>query len=122
MDIQKAKRAAIERIKRRIRKRVRGTSQRPRLSVYRSERHIYAQVIDDLAGRTLCSASTLCADIRAKCAELKPVEAARVVGELLAERALKAGITAVAFDRNGRRYGGRIAALADAARNKGLQF
>ncbi|MCS6969950.1 MAG: 50S ribosomal protein L18 [Planctomycetota bacterium] len=122
MDIQKAKRAAIERIKRRIRKRVRGDAQRPRLSVYRSERHIYAQIIDDYSGRTLCSASSLCAEIRARCAELKPLEAARVVGELVAERAAKAGITAVVFDRNGRRYGGRIAALADAARSKGLQF
>lgn len=122
MDKQSAKRAAVARIKMRIRKTVDGKAGRPRLSVYRSEQHIYAQVIDDLSGRTLVSASTIAKDLRDKSKDLKPMEQAKLVGETVAALAAKAGITAVVFDRNGRRYGGRIAALADAARAKGLQF
>lgn len=122
MDKLKAKRAAVARIKLRIRKTVAGDAARPRLSVYRSEQHIYAQVIDDITGRTLCSASTVAKDLADKAKDLKPMEQAKFIGEAVAERAVKAGITAVVLDRNGRRYGGRIAALADAARAKGLQF
>lgn len=122
MDKQKAKRDAVARIKLRIRKTVAGSPSRPRLSVYRSEAHIYAQVIDDLSGRTLVSASTVAKDLREKAKGLKPMEQAKLVGETVAQLATKAGITAVVLDRNGRRYGGRIAALADAARAKGLQF
>lgn len=122
MDKQKAKRAAVTRIKHRVRKSVSGDAGRPRLSVYRSEAHIYAQVIDDISGRTLISASTVGKELRDKAKALKPMEQAKLIGETVAALAAKAGITAVAFDRNGRRYGGRIAALADAARAKGLQF
>ncbi|MEK7414775.1 MAG: 50S ribosomal protein L18 [Planctomycetota bacterium] len=122
MDKQKIKSAAVARIKQRIRKSVAGDSTRPRLSVYRSEMHIYAQVIDDVAGKTLVSASTLAKTLREKAKDLKPLEQAKLVGEAVATLATKAGIKAVVFDRNGRRYGGRIAALAEAARAKGLQF
>lgn len=122
MDKQKAKRAAVTRIKHRVRKTVGGVVGRPRLSVYRSECHIYAQIIDDLSGRTLISASTVAKDVRGQVKALKPMEQAKLIGETVATLAVKAGITAVVFDRNGRRYGGRIAALADAARAKGLQF
>jgi large subunit ribosomal protein L18 len=113
MDKQKAKRDAVARIKLRIRKTVAGDAARPRLSVYRSEQHIYAQVIDDV---------TVAKDLAAKAKDLKPLEQAKFIGEAVAERAIKAGIKAVVLDRNGRRYGGRIATLADAARAKGLQF
>jgi large subunit ribosomal protein L18 len=122
VDKQKAKRASITRIKQRIRKTVSGDAARPRLSVYRSEQHMYAQVIDDITGRTLVSASTVGKDLRDKAKDLKPMDAAKLIGEEVAAKAVKAGITAVVLDRNGRRYGGRIAALADAARAKGLQF
>ncbi len=122
MDKQKAKRDAVAKIKLRIRKTVAGDAARPRLTVYRSEQHMYAQIIDDLTGRTLASASTVAKDLRDKAKDLKPIEAAKLVGEAVAEKAAKAGITAVVLDRNGRRYGGRIAALAEGARAKGLQF
>ena len=122
MDKMKAKRDAVAKIKLRIRKTVAGDAARPRLTVYRSEQHMYAQVIDDLTGRTLASASTVAKELRDKAKDLKPLEAAKLVGEAVAERAAKAGIKAVVLDRNGRRYGGRIAALAEAARAKGLQF
>ncbi|MBE8524132.1 50S ribosomal protein L18 [Amycolatopsis sp. H6(2020)] len=104
----------------RLRKKVSGTDQRPRLVVKRSSRHIAVQVIDDLAGRTLVSASTLEADVRAHDGD-KKAKAAKV-GELVAERAKNAGISAVVFDRGGNAYHGRIAALADAAREAGLEF
>lgn len=105
---------------RRVRKGVRGTPERPRLSVFRSSRHMAAQVIDDTAGVTLASASTLEPDLRA--AGGGNVAAAAGVGTVVAERALGAGITAVVFDRGGYRYHGRVAALADAARRAGLEF
>ena len=105
---------------RRVRKGVRGTPERPRLSVFRSSRHMAAQVIDDTAGVTLASASTLEPDLRA--ASGGNVAAAAGVGTVVAERALGAGITAVVFDRGGYRYHGRVAALADAARRAGLEF
>jgi large subunit ribosomal protein L18 len=104
----------------RIRKRVTGTPIRPRLVVTRSARHIYAQVIDDVAGTTLVSASTLDASLRT--AEGDKSALAREVGKLIAERAKAAGLSAVVFDRGGRTYHGRIAALADAARETGLDF
>ncbi|WP_436786385.1 50S ribosomal protein L18 [Yinghuangia sp. YIM S10712] len=104
----------------RVRKRVSGTPQRPRLVVTRSTRHIVAQVIDDLAGHTLASASTMDESIRG--GEGDKTEKARKVGELVAERAKAAGIETVVFDRGGNKYHGRIAALADAARENGLAF
>ncbi len=105
---------------RRVRKKVRGTLARPRLSVFRSSRHISAQLIDDANGVTLASASTLEADLRS--APGGNVAAARSVGALIAQRASDAGISAVVFDRGGYRYHGRVAALADAAREAGLEF
>lgn len=105
---------------RRVRKGVQGTPERPRLSVFRSSRHMAAQLIDDTAGVTLVSASTLEPDLRA--ANGGNVAAAAGVGTVVAERALTAGITAVVFDRGGYRYHGRVAALADAARRAGLEF
>ncbi len=116
------KRQAIASIKARIRKRLSGDAARPRLSVYRSEKHIYGQIIDDVSGRTLASASTVAKDLAAQVKELSPLDAAKAVGEAIAAAAQAKGITSVAFDRNGRRYGGRLKALADAARAKGLQF
>jgi len=104
----------------RVRKRVSGTPQRPRLVVTRSTRHIVVQVIDDLAGVTLASASTMDESIRG--GEGDKTEKARKVGELVAERAKAAGIETVVFDRGGNKYHGRIAALADAARENGLAF
>jgi large subunit ribosomal protein L18 len=104
----------------RIRKRVNGTAQRPRLVVTRSLRHISAQVVDDLNGHTLVSASSLDASIRGTDGDKKAV--ASKVGALLAERAKAAGIGKVVFDRGGNRYAGRLAALADAAREAGLEF
>ncbi|GAB2722385.1 MULTISPECIES: 50S ribosomal protein L18 [Streptomyces] len=113
------KRAAIKRRHIRIRKRINGTAERPRLVVTRSNRHIVAQVIDDLKGHTLASASSLDASIRG--AEDKSSQAKKV-GALVAERAKAAGVEAVVFDRGGNQYAGRIAALADAAREAGLKF
>ena len=104
----------------RVRKNVRGSAERPRLVVTRSTRHITAQIIDDLKGHTLASASTLDASIRG--GEGDKSALAGKVGALLAERAKAAGITKVVFDRGGNRYAGRIAALADAAREAGLEF
>jgi large subunit ribosomal protein L18 len=122
MDKNRAKWEAIATKKLRIRKVVEGNAERPRLSVYRSEKHIYCQVIDDIKGHTLLSASTVNGDLAKQVEKLKPLEAAKVIGEALATKAIAAGITKVVFDRNGRRYGGRLQALADAARAKGLQF
>jgi large subunit ribosomal protein L18 len=104
----------------RLRKKVSGTPARPRLVVNRSSRHMVAQLIDDVAGHTLASASTLEADVRALDGD-KKARAAKV-GELLAARAREAGVTAVVFDRGGYVYHGRVAALADAAREGGLEF
>ncbi len=106
----------------RIRKVVVGTPQRPRLAVFRSARHIYAQIIDDAAGRTLVAASTLSPEFRARAVAGKKVDAAKVVGELVAEKALAARIQQVVFDRGGYKYHGRVRALAAGAREKGLQF
>jgi len=119
-DISTRRRVAKARRHFRLRKKVSGTDQRPRLVVKRSSRHIAVQVIDDLAGHTLASASTLEADVRALEGD-KKAKAAKV-GELVAARAKNAGISAVVFDRGGNAYHGRIAALADAAREAGLEF
>jgi large subunit ribosomal protein L18 len=114
------KRSARLRRHRRVRKKVRGTAVRPRLAVFRSNRHIVAQVIDDRSGRTVAAASTYEADLRSGATGNK--EAAAAVGRLVAERATGAGITTVVFDRGGFRYHGRVAALAEAARDAGLEF
>ncbi len=106
----------------RIRKVVVGTPERPRLAVFRSARHIYAQIIDDVAGRTLVAASTLSPEFKARGVTGKKVDAAKVVGELVAEKALAARIQHVVFDRGGFKYHGRVKALAAAAREKGLRF
>jgi large subunit ribosomal protein L18 len=105
-----------------IRKRVEGIESRPRLSVFRSATHIYAQVINDETGKTLAQASTLDKAIRDSVKGKKKSDAAKEVGKALAERAKKAGVTAVVFDRNGFRYHGRIAAVADGAREGGLNL
>ena len=107
---------------RRIRSRVQGTPERPRLAVFRSLKHMYAQVIDDTRGHTLAAASTLDADLRGKLGELKKAEEAARVGQLIAERAKAAGVTAVVFDRSGYLYHGRVQQLANAAREAGLNF
>ncbi|MBO9367690.1 MAG: 50S ribosomal protein L18 [Chloroflexi bacterium] len=106
----------------RVRKRVFGTPERPRLNVYRSLSQIYAQIIDDVAGHTLVSASTIDRELREKVKGLKKTEQARLVGKVLAERALSRGIEQVVFDRGGFRYIGRVQALAEGAREGGLKF
>jgi large subunit ribosomal protein L18 len=106
----------------RVRKQISGTSTRPRLNVYRSLSQIYAQVIDDTKGHTLASASTLDSELKKKLKGLKKTEQARLVGELVAERAKEKGIRQVVFDRGGYKYHGRVKALADAAREAGLVF
>ena len=108
--------------KRSIRKKINGTAARPRLSVFRSSAHMYAQVIDDVSGATLVSASTLCADIRGGAEGKKKTELATEVGKLLASRCLEKNIESVVFDRNGFIYHGRIKAVADGAREAGLKF
>jgi large subunit ribosomal protein L18 len=110
------------RLHRRIRKKLSGSTARPRLAVFRSQAHIYAQVINDEEGRTLCSASTVDKDLRAKKTSGANVAAAKAVGALIASRAKEKGIEAVVFDRGGFQYHGRIKALADAAREAGLKF
>lgn len=114
--------AARERRHRRVRAKVAGTAQRPRLNVFRSTDNIYAQVIDDIAGRTLVSASTIDKEIAGQVAGKNKVDAAKIVGKVLAERAKGEGINTVVFDRGGYRYHGRVAALADGAREAGLEF
>lgn len=106
---------------RRVRKLVQGTPQRPRLSVHRSNRNITAQIIDDVAGRTLAAASTVESDLRSYTSSSK-ITAAEQVGELIAQRASAVGVTRVVFDRGGNLYHGRVAAVADAARAGGLEF
>ena len=106
---------------RRVRKKVSGTAERPRLAVFRSNNHIYAQVIDDVTGRTLAAASTADATIKGA-GGTGNIDAAKRVGALVAERAKSAGVAQVVFDRGGFRYHGRVAALADAARAGGLEF
>ncbi len=122
MDKNKAKRAGLMRRKRRVRAKVFGTAERPRLNVRRTNANIYAAVIDDTCGKTLCSASTLSAEFKAEGKVGSNKEAAEFVGKLIAERALEKGVTEVTFDRGGHIYHGRVQALADAARAAGLKF
>ncbi len=109
-----------QRRRRGLRKRIFGTPDRPRLSIYRSLKYVYAQVIDDVAGRTLAAASSR--DPEFKGQSTRDCAAAATVGTLLAERAIKAGVSRVQFDRSGLRYHGRVKAMAEAARKGGLQF
>ena len=106
----------------RVRTKISGTASRPRLAVYRSTNHIYAQIIDDVAQTTLCAASTVEKEIAAKVANMSKSEAAKVVGQVIAERAKKINIDEVVFDRVGYIYIGRVEALADGAREAGLNF
>jgi large subunit ribosomal protein L18 len=107
---------------RRVRAKIAGTPERPRLNVYRSLTSIYAQVIDDVAGHTLVSASTIDRELRGQLEGKSKTEAAKLVGELVARRAQAAGVKQVIFDRGGYRYHGRVKALADGAREAGLEF
>lgn len=122
MDKNQDRAQRLQRRKYAIRKSVFGTVERPRLSVYRSSKHIYAQVINDYDGKTLASAASTSDDVRGDLANGGNIEAAKRVGKAIAEKAKAAGITAVAFDRGGRQYHGRVKALADAAREGGLKF
>jgi large subunit ribosomal protein L18 len=106
----------------RVRTKVSGTAEFPRMAVYRSTKHIYAQLIDDVAGVTLVSASSVDKDLKEQLAHGGNIDAAKLVGETIAKKALKAGIKSIVFDRGGFLYHGRIAALADAAREAGLEF
>jgi large subunit ribosomal protein L18 len=121
-DKNKAKAVRLERRKHHIRKSVFGSPERPRLSVYRSAKHIYAQLIDDYAGKTLAAVATTTGDVRGELKTGANVAAAKRAGLAIAEKAKRAGISKVAFDRGGRMYHGRIKALADGAREGGLQF
>ncbi|MCD8372392.1 MAG: 50S ribosomal protein L18 [Clostridia bacterium] len=106
----------------RVRKKISGTAETPRFDVYRSLNHIYVQVIDDVKGVTLVSASTVEKDVKAQVADLSKTEAAKIVGKVAAERALEKGIKTVVFDRGGYLYTGRVQAVADGAREAGLEF
>ena len=122
MDKLKAKQAKLERRQRRVRAKVSGTAARPRLRITRTNGHIYAQVIDDVAGTTLVSASSIDVEVKADLKNGANIEAAKAVGEAVGRRAVEAGIKEVVFDRGGRIYHGRVKALADAAREAGLKF
>jgi len=118
----KTRSAIRQRIHGRIRRKIHGTQERPRLAVFRSQSHIYAQLVDDEAGATLCGASSLDKDVRAKAKRGSTVAAATEVGGLIAGRAKDKGIAAVVFDRGGFQFHGRVKALAEAARAAGLRF
>ena len=121
--VSKESRAVIrEKKHKRLRNRFAGTAERPRLAVFRSNNHMYAQIIDDTVGKTLVSASTLDKDVKAELEKTNNVEAATVVGTVVAKKALEKGITTVVFDRGGFIYQGKVKALADAAREAGLDF
>ncbi len=122
MAKKKSRAAARARRHRRVRKKIAGTQERPRLNVFRSLSDIYAQVIDDEAGRTLASASSIDTELRSKMKGLSKSEQAELVGKKIAERAKAVGIEQVIFDRGGYRYIGRVRALADGAREGGLEF
>ena len=107
---------------RKLRNRFSGTAERPRLAVFRSNNHMYAQIIDDTVGKTLVSASTLDKDVKAELEKTNNVEAATVVGTVVAKKALEKGITTVVYDRGGFIYEGKVKALAEAAREAGLEF
>lgn len=122
MDQQQKKNQQRVKRKKRIRRKISGTAAIPRMSVYRSLNHCYAQLIDDQSGRTLVGMSTLSADLKGALSKTANVEAARKLGEALAEQAIKLNISKVVFDRNGFLYHGRVKAIADGARAKGLQL
>lgn len=113
---------ARKRRHRRVRKRISGAPDKPRLAVFRSNRHLYAQLIDDVGGRTIAAASTMEPALRTDLAAHNSSAAAEAVGKLLAERAIQKGVQAVVFDRGGFKFHGRVKALAEAARNQGLSF
>ena len=121
--VSKESRKAI-RVKKhnRIRNRFNGTAERPRLAVFRSNNHMYAQIIDDVAGKTIVAASTLEKDVKSQLEKTNDVDAAAYVGQVIAKRAIDKGIKEVVFDRGGYIYQGKVAALADAAREAGLEF
>jgi large subunit ribosomal protein L18 len=116
------RRQSAQRRHRRIRKKVSGTTECPRLAIFRSNQHIYAQVIDDIAQQTLAAASTLEVDLKQSLSSGATCEASAAVGKLIAQRSIDKGIEQVVFDRGGNLYHGRVKALADAAREAGLQF
>jgi len=116
------KQAARLKRRRRIRKKISGSAARPRLSVFRSARHIYGQIIDDSQGQTLVAASTLSGQLKGKLSGLKKTDAAREVGKLLAAKAREKGISQVVFDRDGFLYHGRVKAVAESCRENGLEF
>lgn len=118
----KSRTLARERRHIRVRKHVFGTAERPRLNVFKSLSGIYAQIIDDIEGNTLVSASSIDKDLREKMKGMKKIEQAKAIGQAVAERAKSQGISSVVFDRGGFRYVGRVKALADGAREGGLQF
>jgi large subunit ribosomal protein L18 len=117
-----SKQAARAKRKQRIRKKISGSEAQPRLSVFRSTRHIYAQITDDGQGRTLVAASTLSGELKDKLSGLKKADAAKEVGKLLAAKAREKGISQVVFDRNGFLYHGRVKAVAESCRENGLEF
>lgn len=122
MNSHKLKKVQRQRRQNRVRRKVIGSVERPRLTVFRSSKHIYAQLIDDLTGQTLASASSVSPDVRKDLAYGGNIKAAQIVGKRLAEVAKERGISKAAFDRGHYRYHGRVKALADAAREGGLQF
>ena len=122
MVSKKSRTVVRENKHRRLRNRFSGTAERPRLAVFRSNNHMYAQIIDDTVGKTLVSASTLDKDVKAECENTNNVEAAAVVGKVVAKKALEKGITTVVYDRGGFVYEGKVKALAEAAREAGLEF
>lgn len=121
MDIEKKKSSHLKR-KKRVRKKIIGTSERPRLNVYRSNKHIYAQIIEDAAGKILIAASTMSKEFKDKLGDIKKAEAAKKIGEFIAKKAIAKGIDNVVFDRGGFLYHGRVKAVADGAREAGLKF
>ena len=122
MVSKKSRRVVRENKHRRMRNRFSGTPERPRLAVFRSNNHMYAQIIDDTVGKTLAAASTLEKDVKAELEKTNNVDAAAYLGTVIAKRALEKGITEVVFDRGGYIYQGKVAALAEAAREAGLTF
>ena len=122
MVSKKSRTVVRENKHRKLRNRFSGTAERPRLAVFRSNNHMYAQIIDDTVGKTLVSASTLDKDVKAELEKTNNVEAATVVGTVVAKKALEKGITTVVYDRGGFVYEGKVEALAEAAREAGLEF
>ena len=122
MVSKKSRTVVRENKHRKLRNRFSGTTESPRLAVFRSNNHMYAQIIDDTVGKTLVSASTLDKDVKAECEKTNNIEAAAVVGKVVAKKAVEKGITTVVYDRGGFIYEGKVKALAEAAREAGLEF